>query len=256
LNFLNPKITPLLFISLIHFCAVPVCWPQEKVTIYAAASATNAIMDIAKAFEDKRGVKVLASFASSAALAKQIEAGAPAQVYLSANPEWMDYLEEKKLIEAGSRRDLLGNALVVVAPRGRTFPLKAEKGVDFAAAFQGKLAMGDPSHVPAGMYAKEALIHLGWWESAYPRMVGTMDVRSALNFVEMGEAAAGIVYSTDARMSEKVEVVAVLPEESHSPISYPVALVREAGGTAREFLNFLVSPTAKTIFTKYGFTVK
>lgn len=250
------KAAALMLFCTLNLFLVPEGRAGDKVTVYAAASATNVVMEIGKIFEDEKGVKVVSSFASSSTLAKQIEAGAPAQVYLSASPAWMDYLEGKNFIEAGSRRDLLGNALVLITPKGRAFPVKMEKGDGLAAAFQGKLVMGDPSHVPAGIYAKEALVYFGWWEALSSRTVLAIDVRSALNFVERGEAAAGIVYATDARLSEKVETTAVFPEESHSPVSYPAALVRGAGGRAREFLDFLSSPRARLIFTNHGFTVK
>lgn len=250
------KAVALVFFCAFNFFSVSEGWAEDKVTIYAAASATNAVTEIGKIFEGEKRVKVVSSFASSSTLAKQIEAGAPAQVYLSASPAWMDYLEGKNFIEAGSRRDLLGNALVLITPKGRAFPVKMEKGVDLSAAFQGKLVIGDPSHVPAGIYAREALVYFGWWEALSSRTMLAIDVRSALNFVERGEAAAGIVYATDARLSEKVETAAVFPEESHSPVSYPAALVRGAGGRAKEFLDFLYSPQARLIFSKYGFTVK
>lgn len=229
---------------------------EEKITIYAAASTTNAITDLAKTWEKMKGVKVRTSFASSSSLARQIEAGAPAQIYLSANPKWMNYLEKKDLIDSKSRRDLLSNSLVIIAPQGRAFPLKMTKGFDFAAAFEGKLAMGDPNHVPAGIYAKEALVSFGWWKSISRRVAGAMDVRFAMSFVERGEAAAGIVYATDAKLSHKVTVIGTFPPHSHTPIAYPVTLLKGAGAAAEEFLKFLLSEKARYIFTRYGFTVK
>ncbi len=250
-----PKTTTIiLFLFSLAFPAI--CSAEDRVLIFAAASATNAVTEITKLYEREKGVKVLASFASSSTLAKQLEAGAPAHIYLSANPKWMDYLEKKSILEPKTRRKLLGNYLVVVAPKGRTFPLEIKKGFDFAGAFTGKLAMGDPLHVPAGIYGKEALLSLGWWNSVASRVVGAMDVRFALSFVERGEAAAGIVYATDAKLSDKVEVAGVFPGENHAPISYPAALIRGAGPQAREFYEFLGSEQAGAIFSKYGFKVE
>jgi molybdate transport system substrate-binding protein len=228
---------------------------QDKITAYLTASLTNALKDLAVIYEQKMGVKVQTSFASSSVLAKQIEAGAPADIFISADLEWMDYLEGKNKIEPGSRRNLLSNSLVVIAPKSKTFPLKMEKGFNFAEAFKGKLAMGDPDHVPAGIYGKEALRYMGWWEAVSSRIVRGENVRAALAFVERGEADAGIVYATDAWQSDKVEVLGMFPEESHKPIIYPAALVKGAGNPAKAFLDFLSSEQAGNIFTKYGFIV-
>ncbi|HWP49584.1 MAG TPA: molybdate ABC transporter substrate-binding protein [Candidatus Limnocylindrales bacterium] len=228
---------------------------QDKITVYVAASLTNALKELATLYEQRMGVKIQTSFASSSVLAKQIEAGAPADIFISADLEWMDYLEGKNKIEPKSRRNLLSNSLVVIAPKGKAFALKMEKGFNFAEAFHGKLAMGDPDHVPAGKYGKEALIYMGWWDALTPRIVRGENVRAALAFVERGEADAGIVYATDAKQSDKVEVLGTFPEESHKPITYPAALIQGAGSSAKAFLDFLSSEQAGNIFTKYGFIV-
>jgi molybdate transport system substrate-binding protein len=231
---------------------------SADVTLFAAASTTNVINDIAKAFAESGGGHVTPSFGSSSTLAKQIENGAPAALFLSADEQWMDYLAGKNLIVAGTRADLLGNSLVMIAPKASTLK------VDIAPRFPladllggGRLSVGDPAHVPAGLYAKAALDHLGVWDSVKDHLAIGEDVRAALAFVERGEAPLGIVYGTDAAISDKVKIAAVFPEDSHPPVSYPVALIAgKDNAEARAFLTFLEGPKAKAIFTKYGFTVK
>ncbi len=227
-------------------------------TIFAAASTTNAITDIAKLFEQKKKAKVTHSFASSSTLAKQIEQGAPADVFLSANPKWMDYLEKKKMIVPQSRFNLLGNKIVLIAPASSSLKVHISPQFDLAKALgNGKLAMGDPAHVPAGIYGKQALEKLGVWQKVEPNVARAKDVRAALALVERGEAPLGVVYATDAAITKKVKVVGVFPADSHPPIIYPVALVKDrATPVAKEFLDFLKSPEAKGIFEKYGFSVQ
>jgi len=227
-------------------------WAEEKVTVYTAASTTDALNEIGAHYQEATGVQVVYSFAASSALAKQIEQGAPAEVFISADQRWMDYLADKNLIINDSRRDLLTNVLVLIAPKGQGFAVKMEKDFDLAGAFAGKWCTCDLS-VPAGRYAKQALTALGWWEALAPRLVGTQDVRSALAFVERGECAAGIVYETDAKASKQVEIVGIFPATSHEPIVYPVALVKGAGKAARDFLDFLFTPAAAAVFKRYGF---
>jgi len=228
---------------------------ENKVTVFAAASLTNAISEIAAGYEKGKGIKVAGSFAGSAALAKQIENGAPADVFISADTRWMDYLQQRGRILPETRKDLLGNRLVVIAPTGRGFKMNANKGFDFSQAFVGRLCTGDLESVPAGVYAKQSLVALAWWDAIKPRIVGTQDVRAALAFVERGECAAGIVYETDAKVSDKVELVARLPDETHAPIVYPVAAIAGSSPQARAFMEYLSSPQAAAIFTKHGFTV-
>ncbi len=232
---------------------------DEKVTVFAAASTTNALTDIGKIFMEKKMGEFTPSFASSSTLAKQIENGAPANIFLSADLKWMDYLAEKKMIAPASRADLLGNRLVFIAPAGSrlgkiaiTSTLKLSELLA-----DGKLAMGDPDHVPAGIYGKKTLESLGLWSGVQDRIARTNDVRAALTLVERGEAPLGIVYSTDAAISDKVKVVGVFPEDSHPPIIYPVAAVagKDTPATNR-FLAFLKGPEAKAIFEKYGFSVR
>jgi molybdate transport system substrate-binding protein len=224
------------------------------ITVYAAASLTDALSEVAKAFERERGVAVRLSFAASSALAKQIEQGAPADIYAAADTKWMDYLDGKGKIDHDSRKNLLGNELVLIAPAGTGFPVTMAKEFDFAGAFAGKLCTGVPEAVPVGIYAKEALMHLGWWEKIQYRVVGAEDVRAALNLVERGECDAGIVYETDAKPSKKAEILARFPAETHSPIVYPFALVTQSG-EAKAFLEYLETLAAKAVFSAHGFKI-
>ncbi|MEE4356601.1 MAG: molybdate ABC transporter substrate-binding protein [Desulfococcaceae bacterium] len=250
------KILGAVFIAVFCIHSSRVC-ADGKVTVYAAASATNALTDIISIFSEKKRGEITASFASSSTLAKQIEQGAPADIFLSANPKWMDYLEEKKMLEAGSRFDLLGNRIVLIAPLDSGVKVKIGPGFDLAGMLgEEKLAMGDPDHVPAGIYGKQALESLGIWKSLSPKAARCKDVRAALALVAQGETPLGIVYATDAAISKKVKVAAVFPEDSHPAITYPVALVAGKSAAAKKFLEFLKSPEAKTVFEKYGFSVR
>jgi molybdate transport system substrate-binding protein len=230
---------------------------EEEITLFAAASMTDAMTEAAAAFTAAGGAPVRLAFGSSSSLAKQVEHGAPADLFISADLRWMDYLAERALIADDSRFNLAGNALVLVAPKDSTIAIELAPGADLAAALGGgKLAIGDPEHVPAGRYAKAALGQLGLWASVERDTVFAGDVRAALTFVERGEAAAGIVYATDARISEGVRTVATFPADSHAPIVYPVAIVagREQG-MAQAFLDFLASDAGAEILRKHGFVV-
>ncbi len=227
----------------------------KGVMVFAAASTTDAVNEIVSLFIAKGQGKVAVSFASSSTLAKQIANGAPADVFISASPGWMDYLADQKAIDNGSRTDLVNNRLVLVAPSGSNLSIVVAQGFRLSSALgDGRLALGDPAHVPAGIYAREALTKLGVWEKVRRKVVRTQNVRAALALVERGEAAAGVVYATDARITPKVQVVATFPATSHSRIIYPVAMVagRERE-KVRNFFNFLKSPEAAVIFTRYGF---
>jgi molybdate transport system substrate-binding protein len=223
-------------------------------TVFAAASLNTVLQELMKEEGEKRGLRARFSFASSSALARQIAEGAPADLFFSANVRWMEYLEKEKLIAEGTRVDLLGNRLVVVAPKGEGFVVEPRREFDFAGAFSGRLAMGDLGHVPAGIYARQALEQLGWWQSLVGRLVPAPDVRAALVFVERGECAAGVVYATDAMVSKKVEVVAELPAEGHEPIVYPVAAIRgHVSEEVEPLLRFFRSPEAAAVFARHGF---
>jgi molybdate transport system substrate-binding protein len=232
---------------------------EGGVTVFAAASLTNSLNDVGKLFTAKDQTAFTPSYLSSSTLAKQIENGAPANVFISADQKWMDYLANKKLIDPATRTNLLGNNLVMIAP----VDSKVDK-VDIAPGFKlsgllagGKLAMGDPAHVPAGIYGKQALESLGVWKSVEGSVARASNVREALLLVERSEAPYGIVYATDAAISKKVKVVGVFPENTHPPIIYPAALViGQETPEAKSFLAFIKTPEAQAIFEKYGFIVR
>jgi len=228
----------------------------EDVYVFAAASATNALNDIGEMFASRGFGTLKASYASSSTLAKQVEQGAPAQVFLSADPQWMDYLAGKKLIVADSRVNLLGNVLVVIAPAdSKQGPLTIDKTTDWAKLLgDGRLSTGDPDHVPVGLYARQAFEKLGQWTVVEPKLARAESVRAAMALVERGEAPLGIVYATDAQVSKKVKVVGTIPADLHDPVVYPVALIAgHDSAAARAFLQFLQSAEAKAVFVKYGF---
>ncbi|MCK5829796.1 MAG: molybdate ABC transporter substrate-binding protein [Methylococcales bacterium] len=227
----------------------------EKVLVYAAASTSSTISEIIDLFNEQNAdIQVKVSFASSSTLAKQIEAGAPAHIYISASTQWMDYLQQRQLINIKSRLNILSNKLVLITPKGKFFELDMNLKKSLPKKLDGKLCLGDPAHVPVGIYAKQALTSLGWWDMIKPNIVGTKDVRAALTLVERGECTAGIVYSTDANASTKIDLIAEFPSTSHNPIHYPVATLPSAPNSAHTFLNYLRTPQAKTIFNQYGFT--
>mgnify|MGYP001550632203 CR=1 FL=1 len=225
-----------------------------EVKIYAAASLTDAITELAKIYQQTHtSTQIQPVFAGSSTLARQIENGAPADVFISADKDWADYLQTRNLLEAKSRMDLLANELVLIAPaiHPRQIPLK--KNTNLATSFKGKLCTGEPASVPVGKYAKQALVYYGWWDAIQTRLVGTEDVRSALAFIERGECALGIVYKTDALLTKKVTTIATFPAESHLPIVYPGGLTKNANPDARAFWQFLQSKAALEIFSRYGF---
>ncbi|MGO8822237.1 MAG: molybdate ABC transporter substrate-binding protein [Desulfomonilaceae bacterium] len=231
---------------------------NTQLMIFAAASTTNAINDIAALFKRDTGVNVVASFASSSTLAKQIEEGAPASIFISADEDWMNYLARKNLISSPSRCDLLGNNLVLIAPVGsKLVKVDNIRAQLMAALGNGRLATGDPDHVPVGKYAEAAFQNLGIWKDVEQRLARTSDVRGALTLVERGEVPIGVVYSTDAAISEKVKIVGVFPPDSYPPIIYPAALIQgKIKPDAEKFFEFLKGREAKAIFEKYGFKVK
>ena len=229
--------------------------PAEAPLVFAAASMTDAMTEIADAFAAATGIRVRLSFAASSALARQIQSGAPAAIFVSANRAWMDHVEAAGLIEPASRADVAGNRLALIAPRGSELQLEFTPGLDLARHLgDGRLAVGDPDHVPAGLYARQALQALGQWPAISPRLARTGDVRGALALVARGEAPLGIVYATDAAITDRVRIVAVLPAEGHPPIAYPAALVGKTGDDARAFLTFLRGRQAQAIFRARGFT--
>ncbi|MDL4913688.1 MAG: molybdate ABC transporter substrate-binding protein [Enterobacterales bacterium endosymbiont of Blomia tropicalis] len=231
----------------------------EKITVFAAASLTNALQDIATQYQKKSGVEVVSSFASSSTLARQIEQGAPADLFISADQQWMDDAVAKKSMIDNTRFTLLGNDLVLVAPRSASAKaVTINEKTDWKSLLKGeRLAVGDPAHVPAGIYAKEALQKLGAWETVSPVMARGNNVRAALALVERNETPYGIVYGSDAVASNKVQVVGTFPESSHKAVEYPMAIVKDHDGSAvTAFYNYLKGPEAATVFKHYGFTPK
>ena len=229
---------------------------DESLTLFAAASMKNALDDIDAAFTAKTGVKIVASYAASSVLAKQIEQGAPADIFMSADTDWMDYATAKNAINVATRVNLLGNSLVLIAPKdSKVDKVAIGQGFDLATlAGDGKIATGDVSSVPVGKYARAALEKIGAWQAAEPKFAMAESVRAALTLVARGEAALGIVYATDARIEPGVKIVGTFPADSHPPIIYPVAATTTAKPDAAGYLAFLRSTAAKTIFEKYGFT--
>ena len=229
----------------------------QDVVVFAAASLKNALDDAAHAFEQQGGAPVKISYAASSQLAKQIESGAPADIFVSADLAWMDYVQKRNLIQPATRKNLLGNQLVLVAPAGSGVKIDIKPGLDLAGMLKGgRLAMADPDSVPAGKYGKAALAKLGIWQSVAPHVAGAENVRAALLYVDREETPLGIVYATDAASDPKVEIAGVFPENTHPPIIYPVALTAVSKNpNAAKFLAFLESPAAQPAFQKQGFTV-
>jgi molybdate transport system substrate-binding protein len=240
----------------VTLAALPVRAQGITLTVFAAASMKNAVDDINTAFAKATGVKVVSSYAASSALAKQIEAGAPADLFASADLEWMDYVAGKKLIKDDTRVNLLGNRLVLIAPKDTKIGnVTIGSGFDLARlAGDGRIATGDVRAVPVGKYAKAALEKLGSWTAAAPKFAMAENVRAALTLVGRGEAPLGIVYETDAKVEPNVKVIARFPEDSHPPITYPVALTASAKLDAVRYIAFMRSGLAKTIFETHGFT--
>ena len=227
-----------------------------EVTVFAAASLSTALQEIADQYGDQTGQGVTLSFAGSSVLARQIEQGAPADLFLSANAEWMDWLAEGGLIDPCTRHDLLGNRLVLVA-HGDMPPVDISSELDLPALLDGSwLAMALVEAVPAGIYGREALVSLGLWDDLAPRVAQTDNVRAALTLVSVGEAQLGIVYETDARATQDVSVIGSFPAESHSPIVYPVAAIEgRATPEVLQFLAYLDGPEARSLWRAHGFSL-
>lgn len=246
--------------SLLAFClavaalATPALAAERPVTVFAAASLKDVLTAIAAEWKAETGKEARLSFAASSALARQVEAGAPADIFLSADRKWMDYLAERKLVRADSIRDLLGNRLVLVGPPGAA-DVALAPGFDLAGALgEGRLAVALTASVPAGIYARQALEKLKLWDSVKDRLAEAENVRAALTLVSRGEAPLGIVYETDARADQGVRQLGIFPEDSHDPIVYPAALTAAAeGDDPAAFLAYLGSAPARAAFEKAGF---
>jgi molybdate transport system substrate-binding protein len=229
----------------------------EEVTVLAAASLTDALGQIDAAFEQATGHTVKAAFGGSSALAKQLEKGAPADLFLSADIPWMDYVAKANLIDPASRTDLLGNRLVLIAPADSTATVTIDDRLDLAALLNGgKLSVADTNAVPAGKYAKAALITLGQWAKVEASLAQAENVRAALALVERGEAPLGIVYKTDAQVA-RVRIIGTFPDDSHPPIVYSAALTIQGAQSeaAKAYLEYLKSDAGKAVFEKAGFVV-
>jgi molybdate transport system substrate-binding protein len=240
-------------------CALPAhaaAAQKPELLVFAASSLTDVLNELGALYTKESGQTVKFSYAASSVLARQIESGARADAFLSADGEWMDYLERRNLIDKSTRKNLLGNELVLVAPADSTVKVKIAKPFPLANVLgDRRLATGDPESVPVGRYAKAALTSLGAWDSIAARLVRAENVRAALGFVARGEAMLGIVYATDARVEKKVRIVDTFPASSHPPIVYPVATSAKPQNGARELIQFLSGKKAAPVFEKYGFTV-
>jgi molybdate transport system substrate-binding protein len=237
--------------------AFPPAGAQEKsLTVFAAASMKNALDAVDAAYTARAGVKIAVSYAASSVLAKQIDQGAPADIFVSADTDWMDYVTKQKTIKEATRTNLLGNSIVLIAPKDSQIGnVTIGPGFDLAKlAGSGKIATGDVNSVPAGKYAKAALEKLGAWQAAAPKFAMAESVRAALALVARSEAVLGIVYATDAKVEPGVKVIGTFPADSHPAIIYPVAATTSAGPQADGYLAFLHSREAKIVFERYGFT--
>jgi molybdate transport system substrate-binding protein len=238
---------------------LPCAAHAEVLTVFAAASLTDAMKDVAAAWQKQGHASLRLSFGASSTLARQIEQGAPANLFASADEQWMDYLASRNLIAPDTRRDLLSNRLVLIVPANQPRHVTIGPGFDLAGLLgsDGRLATGDPAHVPVGIYARQALQKLGQWDAVKRHLAPANDVRNAVLLVERGEAPAGIVYATDAAVSHDVMIAGVFPEDSHERITYPFAVTR-AGDTpeARALMAWLAGPDAQAIFAARGFAVE
>jgi molybdate transport system substrate-binding protein len=247
------------FLYVLIVLSLPLTAHAQQLTVFAAASLTDAMKDISTKWTAAGHQPLVLSFGASSTLARQIEQGAPANVFASADEKWMDYLAEKKLIAPDTRKDLLGNDLVLVVAANKPMHVAINKSFDLMGLLgpDGRLATGDPAHVPVGIYAEQALKALGMWDSVSSKLARTGDVRSALLLVERGEAPAGIVYATDAAVSNAVMIAGTFPADSHDPVSYPFAVTKSGDTTeARALLAFLTSPPARAVFVQRGFKVE
>jgi molybdate transport system substrate-binding protein len=245
-----------LLAALLLALVLPGAARARELTFFAAASLTDALNDVSAAWAKQGHPMPRLVFGASSTLARQIEQGAPANLFASADEQWMDYLAKAKLIGEDTRRDVLTNTLVLIVPKDhrRTVTIGPNLDLDALLGPDGRIATGDPGHVPVGLYARQALMRLGLWAKAEPRIARTEDVRGALLLVERGEAPAGIVYATDAAISSGVVIAGTFPESSHDRITYPFAIVRSGDvPEARALLDFLTSPEASSIFARCGF---
>jgi len=228
---------------------------ENTITVFAAASLSEPLSELTEQFTRDTGTRVRLNLASSSTLARQITQGAEADVFVSAHTDWMQYVIEHGSISENNRHTLMGNRLVLVASRGHNIPVQWSKDFDFSQALQGKLSLGDPDHVPAGIYAKQALQSLDWWAPLQDHLLPAADARQALRYVELGEANAGLVYRSDATGNSRVVLVSEVPESLHTPIRYQIAPLESAKPAAEALLLFLRSANARAVFEAAGFDV-
>ena len=244
-------------LAAVGLAAAPAARAQDSLTVFAAASLTDALRALGQDWAARGNPAPRFSFAASSALARQIEQGAPADLFMSADEPWMDYVQQRNLVVNATRVSPIGNALVLVSAKGDARDVALARGTDLAARLgpNGRIATGDPAHVPVGRYAQAALTWMGQWDAIGPRLARADHVRAALLLVERGEAPFGIVYATDAAASQGVRVAGTFPAESHTPVTYPFALMRraEANAQARAFLAFLTGPEARPTWERFGF---
>lgn len=247
------------FLLALCLCLAPLLAHAQQLTVFAAASLTDAMKDVSARWAQAGHPPLRLSFGSSSTLARQIEQGAPANLFASADEKWMDYLANRQLIVSDTRKDLLGNDLVLIVPANKPQHVTIGPGFNLLGLLgpNGRIATGDPEHVPVGIYAEQALKRLNLWDVASPRLARSEDVRAALLLVERGEAPVGIVYATDAAASSAVMIAGTFPEGSHDPVTYPFAVVK-SGDTpeARALMTFLSGPEARAVFAKRGFRVQ
>jgi molybdate transport system substrate-binding protein len=246
------------WLLLILALLAPLTAHAEPLTVMAAASLTDSMKDIAALWEKAGHQPLRMSFGASSTLARQIEQGAPANLFASADELWMDYLAKRDLIAADTRKSLLGNDVVLIVPATKPRHVTIAVGFDLMGMLgaDGRLAVGDPAHVPVGIYAEQALKKLGLWDAIQPRLARTEDVRAALRFVELGEAPVGIVYATDAAVSKGVSIAGVFLENTHDPVTYPFAVVKSGDNPdARALMTYLAGSAAREVFVKRGFRV-
>jgi molybdate transport system substrate-binding protein len=246
-------LTIALFVLSGGFPGVFKAWAGEIIHVFAAASTTEALREVASKFEQETGKQIRLNLASSGTLARQIENGAPADLFISANIKWMDHLEKKGEILQETRWDIIANQLILIAPKWEGFSVSMEPGFGFSETFSGWLALGDPEYVPVGMYAREALQTLGWWSSVKDRVFPCKDAPATVNMALREEAGAAVVFATDIHRIEKVKKIAIFPPELHAPIIYPAALCKGCVKNAGEFLSYLRGKEALTVFSSYGF---
>jgi molybdate transport system substrate-binding protein len=249
------KTRNLLASLLLAIIAIPAPAAEKALTVFGASSLTDVLEELGGAYTKRTGVPVRFSFAASSVLAKQLESGAPADAFISADQEWMDYLAGRGLIQTSTRRDIAANSLVLVAPADSRVALKIAPGFELAAALgeRGRIATGDPASVPVGKYARAALRKLQVWSAVESRIIPADNVRTALNFVARGEAPLGIVYATDARAESRVRLVDAFPASTHEPITYPAAATTTGDSRAAAFVAFLASDPAAAILERAGF---